>query len=137
MPMSSFLTLLPQSSSPKPSRKKFSPMVAMNRMMYSWFTSGRSTIRSMAKASATITSTVRTRAMGIGTPRSISPTRVRAAKSTMTPWAKLKTPEALKIRTKPSATSEYMSPAAIPPIRTSIRNVGAVSMSRNGPTKTP
>ena len=28
------------------------------------------------------------------------------ARSTMAPWAKLKTPEALKIRTKPSATSE-------------------------------
>src|SRR6266545_3294782 len=132
MPMSSFLTLLPQSSSPKPSRKKFSPMVAMNRMMYSWFTSGRSTIRSMAKASATITSTVRTRAMGIGTPRSISPTRVRAAKSTMTPWAKLKTPEALKIRTKPRATSEYMRPAARPPIRTSTRKAGVPSMSLKG-----
>ena len=34
MPTSSFLTLLPQSISPKPSRKKFSPMVAMNRMIW-------------------------------------------------------------------------------------------------------
>ena len=33
MPMSSFLTLAPQTISPKPSRKKLSPMVAMNRMM--------------------------------------------------------------------------------------------------------
>jgi hypothetical protein len=29
-----------------------------------------------------------------------------AANSTIAPWAKLKTPEALKISTKPSATSE-------------------------------
>ena len=54
----------------------------------------------------------------------MSPTSVRAANSTITPWAKLKTPEALKMRTKPSATSEYMSPAAMPPISTSTRKVG-------------
>ena len=29
-----------------------------------------------------------------------------AAKSTIVPWAKLKTPDALKIRTRPSAISE-------------------------------
>ncbi len=34
-PTSSLLTLLPQSISPKPSRKKLSPIVAMNRMMCS------------------------------------------------------------------------------------------------------
>ena len=60
----------------------------------------------MAKASATITAMVRTRASTTGTPRSMRPTRVRAANSTITPWAKLNTPEALKISTKPSATSE-------------------------------
>src|SRR5216684_2645279 len=53
MPTSSFLTLAPQAISPKPSRKKLSPMVAMNRMIGSWLTSGRSTSRSMAKTSAT------------------------------------------------------------------------------------
>ena len=58
MPTSSFLTLAPQTISPKPSRKKLSPMVAMNRMIGSWFTSGRSTTRSMAKASAIITTIV-------------------------------------------------------------------------------
>ena len=72
-----------------------SPIVAMNRMICSWFTSGRSTTRSMAKASATITPMVRTSAATSGAPRSISPTRVRAANSTITPWAKLKTPDAL------------------------------------------
>ncbi len=68
MPTSSFLTLLPQTSSPKPSRKKLSPIVAMNRMICSWFTSGRSTTRSMAKASATITTMVRTSAATSGRP---------------------------------------------------------------------
>ena len=135
MPTSSFLTLAPHTISPKPSKKKLRPMVAMNRMMCSWFTSGRSTTRSIAKASATITRTVTSRAATTGAPRSMSPTRVSAAKSTMTPWAKLKTPEALKISTKPSATSEYISPAAIPPISTSARKVGAVAMSRNGPIR--
>src|SRR6266542_4395433 len=137
MPTSSFLTFDPQSSSPKPSRKKLRPMVAMNRMMYSWLTSGRNTTRSMAKASAVITAIVSTRASSTGTPRSMSPTSVSAAKSTITPWAKLKTPEALKMSTKPRATSEYMRPAATPPISTSIRKPGAPAMSRNGPTKTP
>ena len=49
----------------------------------------------MAKASATITAVVRASATTSGAPRSMSPTRVSAAKSTITPWAKLKTPEAL------------------------------------------
>jgi hypothetical protein len=95
MPTSSRFTSLPHASSPKPSRKKLSPMVAMNRMICSWFTSGRSTTRSIAKASAPITAAVASRARISGAPRSISPTRVRAAKRTITPWAKLKTPEAL------------------------------------------
>ena len=37
---------------------------------------------------------------------SVSRARVSAANSTMAPWAKLNTPDALKISTKPSATSE-------------------------------
>src|SRR5881628_697858 len=135
MPTSSRLTLLPHSISPKPSRKKLRPMVAMNRMMAAWLTSGRRTTRSMATASATIMPIVRASAMATGTPRSIKPTRVSAAKSTITPWAKLKTPDALKISTKPRATSEYMSPAAMPPRSTSTKNAGAVTMSRNGVTR--
>src|SRR2546427_1388371 len=137
MPMSSFFTLAPQAISPKPSRKKLSPMVAMNRMICGWFTSGRSTIRSMAKASATMVRKVSPRARGTGTPFSMSPTSVRAEKSTMTPWAKLKTPEALKMRTKPRATREYMSPAAMPPKSTSARKVGLPAMSAKGATSTP
>src|SRR4026207_968866 len=38
--------------------------------------------------------------------------------------------------TKPRATSEYMSPAASPPITTSARNVGAPTISFTGPTTT-
>src|SRR6266542_2098637 len=132
MPTSSLLTLAPHAISPSPSRKKFSPMVAMNRMMYGWFTSGRRTTRSMAKASRTITAIVSTSATATGSRRSMSPTSVRAAKSTITPWAKLKTPEALKMRTNPSATREYISPAKIPPISTSTKNVGLPAMSANG-----
>ena len=46
-----------------------------------------------------------------------------AANSTIAPWAKLNTPLALKISTKPSATSEYSMPVIRPP----------KSVSRNGP----
>src|SRR5438552_1946305 len=137
MPTSSFLTLAPQSSSPKPSKKKFSPIVAMNRMIASWFTSGRRTTRSITNASATITAIVRTSAAATGIPRSIRPTSVSAAKSTITPCAKLNTPDALKISTKPSATSEYIRPVNRPPSSTSIRNAGEAAMSRNGPMKMP
>ena len=42
-----------------------------------------------------------------------------AANSTIAPCAKLKTPDALKISTKPSATSEYSMPAMRPPSRVS------------------
>src|SRR5713226_3487307 len=136
MPTSSFLTLAPQAISPKPSRKKLSPMVAMNRMIGSWLTRGRRTTRSMTKASATMARRVRASAMGTGTPFSMSPTRVRAEKRTMTPWAKLNTPEALKMRTKPRATREYMSPAATPPKSTSVRKVRLPAMSAKGATST-
>jgi hypothetical protein len=45
----------------------------------------------------------------------------RAANSTIAPCAKLNTPEALKISTKPSATREYNIPAMRPPISVSIK----------------
>src|SRR3990172_6003148 len=136
IPMSSFLTLAPHAIPPKPSRKKLSPIVAMKRMMCSWFTSGRSTSRSMTNASATMTAVVSPRATATGTPRSMRPTSVSAANRTMTPWAKLNTPDALKISTKPSATSEYIRPAKIPPISTSTKNAGEPAMSLNGATAT-
>src|SRR5262245_6338620 len=62
-----------------------------------------------------------------GTPIEANPTVVSAAKNTIAPWAKLNTPEALKISTKPSATSEYITPASSPPMRTSKKNCMLVS----------
>ena len=45
-----------------------------------------------------------------------------AANNTIAPCAKLNTPEALKINTKPSATNEYNTPAIRPPSATSMKN---------------
>ena len=67
----------------------------MNKMIGSWLTSGRSTSRSMMKASRIMTMAVRMKAAQTGRPCSSSPTKVSAANSTMVPWAKLNTPEAL------------------------------------------
>ena len=80
------------------------PSVAMNRMMPSWFTSLRNTTRSITNATAIMTS--RRRERGPERQISVSRTSVSAANSTIAPWAKLNTPDALKISTKPSATSE-------------------------------
>ena len=60
----------------------------------------------MQTASPYMTPTVRISAIQAGTPFSCSPTSVSAANTIMIPWAKLKTPEALKMSTKPSAISE-------------------------------
>ncbi len=49
----------------------------------------------MTKASASMIRPVSTMASSSGTPRSIRPTSDSAANSTITPCAKLKTPEAL------------------------------------------
>ena len=110
-------------------------MVAMNRMIGSWFTRCFSTRRSISSAISTITPTVSgiDRIAGRVKPKSWMlvpsaalircengtcpvwmPTSVNAANSAITPWAKLKMPEALKISTKPSATSEYMMPTVSP-----------------------
>src|SRR5438132_12364408 len=56
-----------------------------------------------------------------------------AANSTMSPCAKLNTPEALKISTKPSATSEYSMPVMRPPMKVSrkkpmVRSVGGAEI---------
>ena len=110
-------------------------MVAMNRMMPSWLIRWRSIIRSISIANNTMTMAVTMSASNTGTPRSIRPTKVSAANSTIAPWAKLKTPEALKMRTNPSATSEYMTPVNTPLITTSAKKTGLSAMSRNGATK--
>ena len=70
-----------------------------------------------------------------GTPNSITPTSVSAAKRTIAPWAKLNTWDALKMSTKPSATSEYITPVSRPETATSARNIGNSIMSRKGATK--
>ena len=77
----------------------------MKSTIPSWFTSGRSTSRSMSQATATMMTIVTTSATAKGI-FSMSRTSESAAKSTMAPCAKLKTPEALKMSTSPSATSE-------------------------------
>jgi hypothetical protein len=95
--------------------KKVMPIVAMNRMMPSWLTSLRSTIRSAAQAMTAMTAAANRKAATRARPNgqchsacmtSRARTSASAAVSTIAPWAKLNTPEALKISTKPSATSE-------------------------------
>ena len=224
MPMSRACTSASHTPCATPSMTKFNPIAAMNRMMGSWLTRGRSTIRSMAMAIMIITSRViasaRHRAASprkkqatarpsripaaqcgvraptvsirkvsstmktarhIGWPpsntigrsttaiaasttgvrpyragasstavyrrspqipaassakTSASPpvqpqksgptssirTKVRAANRTKAPCAKLKIWDALKISTRPSATSEYMMPVSSPPTSTSKKN---------------
>ena len=72
---------------------------------------------------------------GLTPKSSISPAKNSAANSTMAPWAKLNTPDALKIRTKPSATREYITPAISPPISTSTKNSGVSAIITKGSTK--
>ena len=55
-------------------------------------------------------------------PTSSISTKVSAANSTKAPCAKLKIWDALKISTRPSATSEYMMPVSSPPTSTSKKN---------------
>src|SRR3546814_7270964 len=63
----------------------------------------------------------------VGVSPSCSLAIASAANSTIAPWAKLNTPEALKSSTKPSATSEYSTPVRRPPSST----------ARNGPMGSP
>ena len=73
----------------------------------------------------------------IGTPRSISRQRSGPRTGTIVPWAKLNTPDALKISTKPSATSEYMTPLNSPPMMTSRTGIaGCPTYWRTGVRKT-
>ena len=107
----------------------------MKRMIGSWSTRCCRTSFSIRKASRTITRAVSRIASSEGTvqPKWCScvpktalmrwakgtwpcwmPTSVSAAKRAMTPCAKLKTPDALKISTKPNATRAYMTPVISP-----------------------
>ena len=95
----------PKIDSPKPIRNELSPIVAMKRMMSGWLTRGRRTTRSTVNASRNIMPIARITPSQAGTPSSCNPTSVRAPNTTMMPWAKLNIPDALKIKTKPSAIS--------------------------------
>ncbi len=109
------------------------PRVAMKSTMPSWFTSGRSTRRSMSQATPIMITTVTASATAKGI-FSMSRTSDSAAKSTMAPCAKLKTPEALKMSTSPSATREYSTPDMSPPSTTSIHCGSRVSAAKSGAT---
>src|SRR5262245_57868418 len=105
------------------------PSVAISSVTPSWLTSLPSTRRSTNQATATISNSAATNATRL--PSNLLSNRSRcgthsekraiasAANSTIAPCAKLKTPDALKISTKPSATSEYSMPVIRPPIRVS------------------
>ena len=67
----------------------------MNRVIGGWLTSGRSTTRSIAMPSSTITASVVSNASENGTPRSTRLTKVSAANSSIAPCAKFRTPEVL------------------------------------------
>ncbi len=105
------------------------PSVAISRVAPSWFTRWRSTRRSITQAQTNITAPASTNATRLATIMLSMPVHLgihsakraiaSAANSTIAPWAKLNTPEALKMSTKPSATSEYSMPAIRPPIRVS------------------
>ena len=67
----------------------------MNNVIGGWLTSGRSTVRSTATPSATMTTSVINSASGNAMPRSTRLTKVSAANSSIAPCAKLSTPEVL------------------------------------------
>jgi len=113
------------------------PRVAISSVMPSWLTSLPSTSFSINQASTTIAAIATMKASTLTSSLSCRPVQcgihiakraiVSAANSTIAPCAKLNTPEALKMSTKPSATSEYSIPVMRPPI----------SVSRKGPIGFP
>src|ERR1700738_1992896 len=103
------------------------PIVDMNSVRASWLTRGPITTRSMSQAVIAMITAAKPMPMMIAaqsgkplaTRKSSERTSASPASNTIAPWAKLKTPDALKISTKPSATSEYSTPDINPPISTS------------------
>ncbi|MNE74367.1 hypothetical protein D3C76_1322390 [compost metagenome] len=67
----------------------------MNSVIGERLTKGRSTTRSTATAISTMAARLMRNASQNGTPRSSRLTKVSAENSTIAPWAKLNTPEAL------------------------------------------
>ena len=92
------------------------PRVAISSVVPSWLTRCRNTSRSISQATRNMTAPAIRNASAVATMVLLVPVHfgthsakramASAAKSTMAPCAKLNTPEALKISTKPSATSE-------------------------------
>ncbi len=105
------------------------PSVAISSVTPSWLTSLPSTSRSITHATATISSNAAAKASRLANSLLSRPISLgihsekraiaSAANSTIAPCAKLNTPEALKISTKPSATRLYSMPVIRPPIRVS------------------
>ncbi len=81
------------------------PSVAISSTTASWLTRCRRTKRSTTQANTAMIATDTTKATASGM-CSLRRASDSAANSTIAPCAKLKTPDALKISTKPSATSE-------------------------------
>jgi hypothetical protein len=82
-----------------------SPIVAISRMMSGWLTSGRITKRSTASARSPITPMVRISARIGRHPFFVQADQRQPGKHHHDALAKLNTPDALKISTKPSAIS--------------------------------
>ncbi len=108
------------------------PSVAISNVMPSWLTSLPSTSFSISQAHTIITPIAAMKPSTLATIWFSKPNQsgihsakraiASAANSTIAPCAKLKTPLALKISTKPSAISEYSMPAISPPISVSMKN---------------
>ncbi len=91
------------------------PSVAISNVTPSWFTKWRSTKRSTAQANTNMRKAAMAKAKMLASSRLSKPSHsgshsakramANAANSTIAPWAKLNTPEALKMSTKPKATS--------------------------------
>src|ERR1700681_844433 len=103
------------------------PIVDMNSVRPSWLTRGPITNLSISQAIIAMITAAKPMPMMIAaqsgkplaTRKSSERTSASPASNTIAPWAKLKTPDALKTSTKPSATSEYSTPDINPPISTS------------------
>ena len=117
------------------------PSVAISSVMASWFTSLLKASRSISQATTIITPIASTNASRLATnllpcspssggTHSAKRAIASAANSTIAPCAKLNTPLALKISTKPSATSEYSMPTIRPPISVSRKKAMVVVASQ-------
>eukprot|EP00952_Eustigmatos_sp_NYUAD-ZCMA_P010848 44294-Eustigmatos_ZCMA.PRE.1 len=127
----------PNSVCPSPSRKYVIPSVAISSVTASWFTRWRSTSRSISQATTPMHAAASKNAIVLAIQRLSMPIHIgthsakraiaSAANSTIAPCAKLNTPEALKISTKPRATREYNMPAIRPPSSASRKKAIAAS----------